>query len=134
MLADVRPNTKNIVRTAISTALLVAAMSIIFVPWDGGTSGIILLAGLLTSSMLIQPPRAQSPDAQSNERILWSERDIGQRFSIVMFQSLMWIAVAVLAWFISTEIGGLLGLSIAMGIIAISSWVILRNWKNRNAR
>jgi hypothetical protein len=98
-----------------------------------GTTGLWLTATLL--SFLFSPkqePKSKLP------RIIWSERDEGEKFSIIMFHLLLATFGMFIAYLVALEaiaVDGALWLIIPAALIAASTvWMIWTNWSNRNAR
>jgi hypothetical protein len=79
------------------------------------------------------------PDpADRMPRIIWDERDGGEKFSIIMFHLMLLIGGLTLAFAIARTANspdGIWWMVFPAAVIAASTtWLIWSNWKNRNAR
>ena len=125
-------------RAALSTALVVLAGAVYFTAVVPEGFRALVSPGILLVSMLVQP-RAKRDDAGPRPaRIIWDERDAGQKLSIVMFHALILGFAAFLAWQAGTaaygEAGAWWQIPLAVLFMAAVLWLTQRNWSNRNAR
>ena len=126
-------------RQQFSAILALMAVAVFFAPELSaeqrslGTSALWLAA--IVSDLLFSPKIAP---AQQLPRIIWDDRDEGEKFTIVMFHLLL----ASFGLFMSYQIAlgaleadGVIWLVIPAAFIAASTvWLIWTNWKKRNAR
>jgi hypothetical protein len=98
-----------------------------------GTTGFWIAAMIWNFAFSPTPQAVDQPP-----RIIWDERDEGEKFSIVMFHLLICTVALFMAYQIILSAyapdGSRWIIGAAMAIVASTSWLIWSNWKNRNAR
>ena len=96
-------------------------------------SSVFWCVAIILNFMISPPNLGERPP-----RVIWSERDGGEQFSIVMFHLLLLGASFFIAYQIALEANSLEGakwMNILAAIVAASGiWLVWKNWKNRNAR
>lgn len=126
-------------RQQFSAVLALMAVAVFFAPELSaeqrslGTSAFWLAA--IVADLLFSPKTAPN---QQPPRIIWDERDEGEKFTIVMFHLLLASIGLFMAFQIARgalETDGVIWLIIPAAFIAASTvWLIWTTWKNRNAR
>ena len=126
-------------RQQFSAVLILMAVAVHFAPELSseqrslGTSGLWLAAILWDAVFSPKTAPVQQPP-----RIIWDDRDEGEKFTIVMFHLLLSSFGLFMAYQIALgalETDGVFWLIIPAALIAASTvWLVWTNWKNRNAR
>lgn len=122
------------VRAVVGMTALVLSAVVWFGPFLNEEQRPLVGYSLLMISILLDGSDRRESSGEYPAQIAWQDRDVGQKFSIIMFHLLIMALASVMAWGMATRIDawygpvlGALGMTAALGI----SW---RNWKNRNAR
>ncbi len=126
-------------RQQFSVVLLLMAVAVHFAPELSaeqrslGTSALWLAAILWDAVFSPKTAPIQQPP-----RIIWDDRDEGEKFTIVMFHLLLssfGLFMAYQTMLGATSADGVSWLIIPAALIAVSTvWLVWTNWKNRNAR
>ena len=90
--------------------------------------------GLMLLSAIAYPNNRSTEEADTVPRITWNERDVGERFSMVMFHLVILLGIAFFAWTLATSVEGWVGDVLAAALICAGIWLAVKNWKRRNAR
>jgi hypothetical protein len=126
-------------RQQFSAVLLMMAVAVHFAPELSAELRSIATSGLWLAAILwdsVFAPKVELAD--SLPRIIWDDRDEGEKFSIVMFHLLL----AGFGLFMANQVAvkaigddGVLWLIIPAALIAGSTvWFVWTNWSNRNVR
>lgn len=126
-------------RQQLPVVLAVLAMAVHFAPEltveqrSFGSSALWLAAMLWNFAFSPKVEPVEQPP-----RIIWDERDDGEKFSLVMFHLVIGTVASILAYQILQQAvspeGQIWMVMPAILIMASTCWLIWSNWKNRNAR
>lgn len=122
------------VRVAAGSAALVLGAAFTFGPFlaeesrDFAGMGCLLLGALLGSERT--GDRAESQPL----RVIWEERDPGQKFTLIMFHIVLLSVIAAFAWNLTTKIDAWYGAALGAFVLTAALALTWRNWKKRNAR
>lgn len=121
-------------RAAAGTFLAVFAAAIWFLPSIDDEVKALLGLCVMVVSAIVHPQTSESENQGQLPRIIWAERDTGEKFSIIMFHAVILVALAFLAMQLAQLVDGILGNILAASVMCAGVWLTVRNWKNRNAR